>query len=212
MADCARHPESASVLVGGVKHCEACLAERLQGPPRTSGLPNPTVAAVLGLLPGAGAFYNGQYEKGIVHVLLFPLLIAMTDASNGFLGVLIPAYFVYLFADAYKTALAMRQGTARPDYLALGPLFGDSERPLSAAFGRVREAPPGPAGGSAAAVLDAEAPPKPPLAAMVLIVLGVLLLCGNLGWLPRDLFHEFWPVVLIVIGILQARRRLAGRQ
>jgi hypothetical protein len=52
---------------------------------------------------------------------------------------------------------------------------------------------------------------RPPLVAIGLIVLGALLLFGNLGWLPSRLFGTFWPVILIVIGIMQGRRRLQAR-
>jgi len=39
--------------------------------------------------------------------------------------------------------------------------------------------------------------------AIVLIVLGVLFLLSNLGWIPRlgPLFAQWWPVILIIVGI-----------
>ena len=41
------------------------------------------------------------------------------------------------------------------------------------------------------------------LGALILIVLGVLFLLGNLGWIPRlgPLLAQWWPVILILIGI-----------
>ena len=39
-----------------------------------SGGPNPSVAAVLGLIPGVGAMYNGQYFKGLIHVVIFVVI------------------------------------------------------------------------------------------------------------------------------------------
>jgi Domain of unknown function (DUF5668) len=39
--------------------------------------------------------------------------------------------------------------------------------------------------------------------ALVLIVLGVLFLLSNLGWIPRlgPLFAQWWPVILIIVGV-----------
>lgn len=50
-----------------------------------------------------------------------------------------------------------------------------------------------------------------PIAALILIVLGILFLLSNLGWLPRlgPLFAQWWPLILIVVGVsLLVRRRL----
>jgi hypothetical protein len=212
MAECARHPQARTVDVRGTAYCEECLAARLKPvvpPPPAPGLPNPTVAGVLGVLPGVGAFYNGQYEKGIFHVLLFVMLVAMAEASDGFLAILIPFYFAYLVIDAHKTARARQRGEPLPDYLALRAMFGSGDKPISAAFGRVAEDAAAPA--AAATPLDAEPAERRPWVPIVLIVLGVLLLFGNMGWVPSHVFTTFWPVVLIVIGILQGRRRLRAR-
>ena len=42
---------------------------------------SPGLAFVLGLIPGVGAIYNGQYAKGLVHVIIIGLIISML--SNG---------------------------------------------------------------------------------------------------------------------------------
>jgi len=40
--------------------------------------------------------------------------------------------------------------------------------------------------------------------ALILIVVGALLLLSNLGWIPHlgPLWHQWWPLILIIIGIL----------
>jgi lia operon protein LiaF len=45
--------------------------------------------------------------------------------------------------------------------------------------------------------------------ALILIVLGVLFLASNLGWIPRlgPLLHEWWPLILIFFGVLLLVRR-----
>ena len=47
------------------------------------------------------------------------------------------------------------------------------------------------------------------VAPLVLIVLGVLFLVSNFGWIPNleVLFHRWWPVVLIAVGVAMLLRR-----
>lgn len=47
-------------------------------------------------------------------------------------------------------------------------------------------------------------------AALILIVLGVLFLLSNLGWLPRlgPLFAQWWPLILIIVGVSLLVRRI----
>src|SRR5580698_2865592 len=46
---------------------------------------SPGVAFVLGSIPGVGAIYNGQYAKGLVHVIIIGLMISILDnnAAHG---------------------------------------------------------------------------------------------------------------------------------
>jgi len=45
--------------------------------------------------------------------------------------------------------------------------------------------------------------------AYVLVALGCLLLASNLGYLPRlgPLFHQWWPLILVIIGVAMLLRR-----
>jgi Domain of unknown function (DUF5668) len=45
--------------------------------------------------------------------------------------------------------------------------------------------------------------------AVILIVLGALFLASNLGWIPRvgPLLHQWWPLILIIVGVLLLVRR-----
>jgi hypothetical protein len=47
------------------------------------------------------------------------------------------------------------------------------------------------------------------VAALILIVLGVLFLLSNLGVIPRlgPLLHQWWPLILIVAGVSLLFRR-----
>ena len=50
---------------------------------------------------------------------------------------------------------------------------------------------------------------RAPLAAIILIVLGGLFLLGNLGLIPRlgPLIAQWWPLILIVVGLSLLWRR-----
>jgi len=50
---------------------------------------------------------------------------------------------------------------------------------------------------------------KPRVGAVILIVIGALFLMSNLGWLPRlaPLFHQWWPLILIAVGVSLLIRR-----
>lgn len=45
--------------------------------------------------------------------------------------------------------------------------------------------------------------------AIILIVLGTLFLLSNFGWIPRigPLLAQWWPVILIVVGVSLLLRR-----
>ena len=108
---------------GGQVFCEPCSAawQSFQQPFAAQypvGAPNPAAAAVLGLIPGVGAFYNGQFFKGIIHVVIFAVLISITDHYPIF-GLFIAAWILYQSFEAFHTAKARRDGQPLPDPLGL---------------------------------------------------------------------------------------------
>jgi TM2 domain-containing membrane protein YozV len=109
-------------MAGGQIFCDACQAswQAFQQPfavPPPDG-PNPTAAAVLGLIPGVGAMYNGQYFKALIHVVIFAVLISMAD-HYGIFGIFIAAWVLYQSFEAFHTAKARRDGLPVPDPLGL---------------------------------------------------------------------------------------------
>ena len=50
-----------------------------------------------------------------------------------------------------------------------------------------------------------------PIGPMVIIGAGILLLLHNFDWFPWWRIQQFWPVLLIVVGVLMFRNRLGGR-
>src|SRR5580700_8717739 len=43
---------------------------------------HPGLALLLGFAPGVGAIYNGQYAKGLVHAVVFGLMISILNNTN----------------------------------------------------------------------------------------------------------------------------------
>jgi hypothetical protein len=82
------------------------------------GAPNPIAAAVLGLIPGVGAMYNGQFFKGLIHVVIFAVLVSISG-HYGVFGIFIAAWVLYQAFEAYHTAVARRDGLPLPDPLGL---------------------------------------------------------------------------------------------
>jgi hypothetical protein len=204
----------------GAIYCEPCIAARLHGTQTTipaaapasvaAGLPSPGLAGFLGLIPGVGAWYNGQFIKGFIHVLIFALLIvAVNTVHEGALEILfsllIAAAPIYMAFEAYSTARAKLLGQPAPDPFGLERVFG------------VQEGHHAPAPAQTAAVPDATVPPPPapaahrsnePIGAIVLIVLGVIFLLGNISSLN---VHRFWPLILIGVGLWIAYKRTSLR-
>jgi TM2 domain-containing membrane protein YozV len=107
---------------GGQIFCEPCMTawQSAQHPfaAASIGEPNPVLAALLGIIPGVGAMYNGQFIKGFVHVFVFAVLVTMAG-HHGIFGLFIPAWILYQSFEAYHVARARRDGTPVPDPLGL---------------------------------------------------------------------------------------------
>ena len=132
--DCGR-PLTKETLrsVGAGVFCEPCLSARVggsaassgypQNPPFTAappqaaatGEPSPILAAILGFIPGVGAMYNGQFAKGIVHLIIFVLLVSLSENVNGIFGLFVAGWMFYMAFEAYHTAAARRDGLPLPN-------------------------------------------------------------------------------------------------
>jgi TM2 domain-containing membrane protein YozV len=110
---------------GGQVFCAPCMtawsaAANAQNPFVSGhpGAPSPQLAAVLGVIPGVGAMYNGQFLKGLVHVMIFAVLVSASHIFHLF-GLLTFGWICYQVFDAYHTAKARRDGEPLPDPLGL---------------------------------------------------------------------------------------------
>ena len=149
--------------------------------PRKGG-PSPALALVLGLIPGVGAIYNGQYAKGLIHAVVFGILVSLLDRNHHasgmepLLGILLSAWIFYMAFEAYHTAKARRDGTAPHEFSQLVQ--------MDRASGRF------------------------PVAALVLIGIGGLLLLDTTNLISIDRLFHLWPVGLILIGAYMLYERM----
>jgi hypothetical protein len=94
-------------------------ATPIAGAPRTS---NATVAFVLGLFPGLGAVYNGEYNKALIHIVVFAAMIVglnsdLGDSAETALSLLLAGFVLYMAFDAMRTAKARALGQVTVDPL-----------------------------------------------------------------------------------------------
>ncbi len=75
---------------------------------------SPVLAALLGFIPGVGAMYNGQFVKALLHVIIFIVLIGISEHLP-LVGILIGAWVFYQVFDAAQTASARHDGRPLPD-------------------------------------------------------------------------------------------------
>lgn len=154
-------------------------------PPPAAGVhASPGLAFLLGLIPGVGAIYNGQYVKGLLHAVVFGLLASIsgsTEHTGGatFFGILTAAFYFYMPFEAYHTARKRQLGL---------PLDEWSSLIATSRFG------------SHIAIGPA-----------LLIVLGILFLLDSLNVLPLSQLGRFWPVLLILIGVVMLYARISPR-
>jgi Domain of unknown function (DUF5668)/B-box zinc finger len=128
--------------VRDVYYCEDCLAKVMgvSAPPPPSGsLPaspapssppvpttgpggNPGLAFLLGLVPGLGAIYNGEYNKALIHIVVFAAIIVglSSDIGDGptvALAFVLVGFIFYMAIDAMKTVKARNAGEPVQDPL-----------------------------------------------------------------------------------------------
>ena len=149
----------------------------------TIGGTNPSAAFVLGLIPGVGAIYNGEFFKAAIHILIFGSLIQFSvfRGAAALFSLLAFGFYWYMPFEAYYTAkkrVMKAQGI-------------DLETPL---VDRLHE--------------RLETFEKKELwGGVALIVLGSLFLLENFNILRIDWIGRlFWPVVLIGIGLWLLKR------
>jgi len=141
---------------------------------------SPIAAFWLGLIPGVGAIYNGQYLKGFVHVAVIGFGFAILDnnAAGGFdqlVGMMLAVFWAYMPFEAYHTARNRQMGQPVDEFSGLFPRRG------------------------------ANFPAVP----VILIGLGTVLLLNNLGVFELRRVLRFWPMLLIGAGVYMLLNRFS---
>lgn len=144
---------------------------------------SPALAFFLGMIPGVGAIYNGQYAKGLVHAIVWGLLmsIAQSRAAEGLEAIfvmLVIAWWAYMAFEAYRTAQKLQAGEPVDEYSSLVPMRGRGD--------------------------------QAPVAGVALVVLGILLLLHTLELLDFERVARYWPVLLIAVGVYLLWGRMIG--
>ncbi|HYG98672.1 MAG TPA: B-box zinc finger protein [Terriglobales bacterium] len=186
--------------VRGVIYCEDCIAARVQdtvpaaapvaAAPAAGFAPSPGLAGVLAVFfPfGIGPVYNRQYWKGLVYMLTFAFLVFATSNGRGLeplFGIGIAFFYFYQIVDSVRTARALQLGQTPPDPLGINRMLGVKETKTDWSAGV-------------------------PIGAVILIGLGCIFLLNNLGWFHFRGVDDWWPVVLIGLGVWLFFRREAG--
>ena len=94
--------------VQGAFYCPDCLAAWVGGAQRRTrpGGGRAATAAALGIIPGLGAVYNGEYWKALIHVLVFASIIALIPHQPVIFPLVLAAWVFYMPFEAYQTAKA----------------------------------------------------------------------------------------------------------
>lgn len=152
--------------------------------PRVYTSVSPGMALFLGFIPGVGAIYNGQYAKGILHAVIWGVLMSIADsrAMNDArpVGVItVMAYWAYMALEAYHTARKRRAGEPVDELSSILNLRGGRDLPAIA---------------------------------IGLIVFGGILLLHTLDLLDFERVMRFWPVLLIGAGVYLLYGRIRGSE
>jgi hypothetical protein len=91
-------------------------------PPHPRTASSPTIAFILGFCPGLGAIYNGEYNKALIHIVVFAAMIVglSSDLGGGAdtaLGLLLGGFVFYMAFDSMRTAKAKQLGEVTVDPL-----------------------------------------------------------------------------------------------
>jgi TM2 domain-containing membrane protein YozV len=173
--------------IRGSVYCEPCLGDLLDGknPAPSGGAPeakkeivagtNPGAAFALGLIPGVGAIYNGEFVKAAIHILIFGTLISLAEATDAALfGLGSAAFYFYMPFEAYYTAKKRMLG-------AQGVILETPIDRLQQQFGSMRD--------------------RELWGGIALVVIGGLYLLGNLDVFDLRRIARLWPALLVVIGV-----------
>ena len=176
--------------IRGSVYCEPCLADVVEGtasrsasapkPPIDMAPTNPGAAFALGLIPGVGAIYNGEFIKAAIHILIFGLLVTLADMQGAeVFGFLAFGFYWYMPFEAYYSA---KKRKLRAEGIELDSPIDRLHRQLG---------------------IDKD---KELYGGAALIVAGGLLLLNNFNIMTINL-GRLWPLLIIAGGVWLLKKR-----
>jgi hypothetical protein len=164
-------------------YCETCLEASIKADgsaerkpagsaSQTVGGDNPDTAFVLGLIPGVGAIYNGEYFKAAIHVLIFAMLTSLP------MVLLAIAFYFYMPFEAYYTAKKRKLASKGISVVT----------PIDRFYEQFQEHTGG--------IKDKEF-----WGGLGLILLGALYLLNSYDLISFSGARRLWPAVLIAAGV-----------
>jgi hypothetical protein len=136
------------------------------------------------LIPGVGAIYNGQYAKGLLHVVIMGLMASVASSGDTgglewMVGMLLIVFPFYMAFEAYHTAMRREKGLPVDEFSSIFPIHSGGSQTV----------PAGP---------------------LVLIAAGIIFLLHNMEILRISRLMKFWPVLLIGLGIYMIYVRIGS--
>jgi len=144
----------------------------VQKPPKS-----PALAGIISFFfPfGIGAFYNGEMVKGFVYLIIFAGLVTMQPhgGAQPFAGLILAGFYFFQIIDSVGTAKRINRQARQGEEVKEQDeeLVTQAVKSGSVFWGAL------------------------------LIVLGAILLLGNFEVISYKRIFDFWPLVVIVIGI-----------
>jgi hypothetical protein len=126
------------------------------------------------IFPGLGTLYNRQVTKGVMYMIIFAGLVTLQTSGEGqpFAGLLLAGFWFYQLIDAVMTAKTINRKT----------LDGDYEEETIDEFPEIVKS------GSI-------------FWGIVLMAVGSILLLANFDIISYGTIFDFWPLIVIAIGI-----------
>jgi|SRR5580692_1196409 hypothetical protein len=191
--------------VRDVLYCEDCLANVMGHPapsPSVAGFAPDVASGQVSVPPPVGLRAGVGPNPALAFFLGFlPGLGAFYNEQYG-KGVIHLAIFLFLFILGVDGALS--GGAEAALWICIAALWVympiDAYRTAKAKLaGEILNDP-----------LESFSKGKP-VGPFLIIAIGILLLLHNFDWFPWWRIQQFWPVILIVVGVLMFRQRLGRR-
>ena len=126
------------------------------------------------IFPGLGSLYNRQVTKGLMFMVIFAGLVTLQTSGEGqpFAALLLAGFWFYQLIDAVMTAKTINRKTLDGDYVEeTVDEFPEIVKSGSIFWG------------------------------IILMAVGGILLLANFDIISYGTIFDFWPLIVIVIGI-----------